>query len=146
MVGEVVRGDRHDTNNVFQHGYVMLNLPDLEGYKPPVAWISKHCNSGSLASDFVCFVDDHQIVAEGRECIIEAGHDICTHESYLGMQDALRKLQALGGFRQQGAWAGACAFNEEGLGVVMLTLQEKWDCLKKCCRFWLDVLRQARQP
>ncbi len=103
----------------------MLNLPGLEGYKPSVAWISKRRSDGPLASNFVCFVDDQRILGEGREQVVAAGHAISSRKSYLGIQDALRKLRAPGGSRRPGAWAGACVFNEEDVGIVTLTLQEK---------------------
>jgi hypothetical protein len=88
---EIIRGDRHDPDNAFQYNYVMLNLPGTEGYKPSVAWISKRRTDGSLASDFVCFVDDQRISGQGRERVLVAGHAISSQESYLGIQDALRK-------------------------------------------------------
>jgi len=58
---EIIRGDRQDTTNAFQWKTILLNLPETKGYRPALAWISKQRNDGSLASDFVCFVDDLQI-------------------------------------------------------------------------------------
>jgi hypothetical protein len=55
---EIIRGDRHDTTNAFQWTTLLLNLTGTKGYKPALAWISKQRNDGSLASNFVCFVDD----------------------------------------------------------------------------------------
>jgi hypothetical protein len=55
---EIIRGDCHDLDNAFQWHSIMLNLPGTKGYKPALSWISKRQNDGSLASDFVCFVDD----------------------------------------------------------------------------------------
>jgi hypothetical protein len=137
---EIIRGNRHDPDNAFQYNYVMLNLPGLEGYKPSVAWISRRWSDGSLARDFICFVDDQQISGEGRERVVIAGHAISLRESYLGIQDALRKLRAPGGSRRPGAWAGACVFNKEDVGIVTLTLQEKWDRMKSCCRHWHAIV------
>ena len=73
---EIIRGDRHDSDNAFQYNYVMLNLPGTEGYKPSVAWISKRRTDGSLASDFVCFEDDQRISGQGQERVLAAGHAI----------------------------------------------------------------------
>ncbi len=73
----------------------------------------------------------------------EAGHAISTRESYLGLQDALRKVQAPEGSRTPGVWAGANVCVEEGMGVVLLTLQEKWDCMKDICWKWLSLLEQG---
>jgi hypothetical protein len=32
---------------------------------------------------------------------------------------------------------------EKDVGVVLLTSQEKWDCLKTICRQWLELLEQG---
>jgi hypothetical protein len=32
---------------------------------------------------------------------------------------------------------------EEGLRVVVLTSQEKWDQLKSICSFWLEIINQG---
>ena len=74
---------------------------------------------------------------------MEAGHAISTRESYLGLQDALRKVQAPEGSRTPGAWAGANVGMEEGVGVVLLMFQEKWDCMKAICLKWLSLLEQG---
>jgi hypothetical protein len=130
---KIIRGNRHDPDNTFQYNYVMLNLPGLEGYKPLVAWISKRRLDSSLASNFICFVDNQRILGEGREQVVVAGHAISLRKSYLGIQDALRKLQAPGRSRRPGAWAGAFVINKEDVGIVALTSQEKWDRMKNCC-------------
>jgi hypothetical protein len=137
---EINWGDRHDPDNAFQYNYVMLNLPGLKGYKPLVAWISKRRSDGSLASNFDCFMDDQRILGEGRERVVTTGHAISLCESHLEIQDALRKLQAPGGSRRPGAWAGACVFNEEDIGIVTLTSQEKWDRVKSCCQHWHAIV------
>ncbi len=67
----------------------------------------------------------------------EAGHTLSSREAYLGIQDALRKLRAAGGTFYPGAWAGVVVFNDEKLGLVVLTSQEKWDKLKSICNKWL---------
>jgi hypothetical protein len=55
---EIIRGDHHNPNNAFQWHFILLNLPGTKGYRPLLSWISKHRKDGSLASDFICFVDD----------------------------------------------------------------------------------------
>jgi hypothetical protein len=138
---DVIRGDRHNPSNPFQWDYVKLNLPGTWDYNPSQAWISKRRLDGTLASNFVCFVDDQQITGQGQDRVIAAGHAINSIENYLGIQDALRKLRAAGGTRRPGAWAGASVFNEENVGVVMLTSQEKWDRLKEICQHWHAVIQ-----
>jgi hypothetical protein len=92
---------------------------------------------GRLIGKQLClFLDDQRILGEGREQVVAAGHAISLRESYLGIQDALRKLGAPGGSRRPGTWAGACVFNEEDAEIVTLTLQKKCDRMKSCCRHW----------
>jgi hypothetical protein len=127
---EIIRGDQHDPDNAFQWGYILLNLPGTREYKPSMAWASKRRTDNSLATNHVCFVNNLRITAKGQERVAEAGHTISTRKSYLGLQDALRKLRSSGGTRQPGSWAGAAVYIKEDLGVVMFTSQEKWDCMK----------------
>jgi hypothetical protein len=42
-----------------------------------------------------------------------------------------------------GAWVGANVCAEKNVEVVLLTSQEKWDCLKTICRRWLKLLEQG---
>jgi len=144
VVEEVVRGDRYDPNNALQWGYIMMNLPGMKEYKPYMAWVTKRRADGSLASDYLTFVDDLRLAAEGRRRMAELGHTISTREAYLGTQDALRKLRSAGGTRRPGARAGAAVYVEDD-GVVVLTSQEKWDRMKAICQHWLDVINEGHE-
>ena len=137
---EVIRGDRHDEENAFQWHSIRLNLPGLIGYQNNDAWLSKRRKDGSMASDYVQFVDDQRLAAAGEKRMLEAGHTLSTREAYLGIQDALRKIRGAGGTRYPGAWSGSVVFNDEKLGIVILTSQEKWDRLKLTCAKWLAKL------
>jgi hypothetical protein len=137
---EIIRGDRHDTTNAFQWTTLLLNLPGTKGYRPALAWISKRRDDRSLASDFVCFVDDLRITGQGSQRVREAGHAISSRQSYLGIQDALRKLRSPDGTRRPGAWAGVNVCVDEDRGVVVLTSQEKWDRMKAICEYWRGIL------
>jgi hypothetical protein len=137
---EILKGDRHDPGNAFQFNYVRLNLPGTPGYDPSVAWLSKQRCNGSLASNFVCFIDDQRITGEGSERVVEAGHTLSSQEAYLGLQDALRKIRSHDGTQTPGAWVGACVVVEEGVGVAVLASQDKWDKMKAICKFWLGQL------
>ena len=66
----------------------MLNLPGACGYKPGQAWITKRRANNSLASSFVCFIDDQRVTGMGSDRIREVGHAISTREAYLGLQTA----------------------------------------------------------
>ena len=142
IVEEVIRGDRRDSSNAFQWEYVKLNLPGTRSYDPSLPWITKRRNDGTLASDLVDFVDDERIVGHGSERAREAGHTVSTRESYLGLQDALRKLRPV--TREPGAWAGVVVHNDPHLGIVVLTSQEKWDKTKAICQHWMNVLGEGK--
>ena len=86
---EIIRGNRHNTTDAFQWMTLLLNLPGTKGYRPALAWISKQRNDGSLASNFVRFVDDLRITGQGSQRVQEAGHVISSRQSFLGIQDAL---------------------------------------------------------
>ena len=49
-------------------------------------------------------------------------------------------IRGAGGTRYPGAWLGSVVFNDEKLGIVILTSQEKWDRLKLICAKWLARL------
>jgi hypothetical protein len=83
----------------------MLNLLGTRLYNPSRAWITKLRAENSLASNFVCFVDNQHVTGHGSQWAKEAGHAISSRESYLGLQDALRKVRATEGSRTLGAWA-----------------------------------------
>ena len=78
-----------------------------------------------LASDFVTFVDNLRVVAQGQARVAKAGHTISIKEAYIGVQDALRKLRAAGGTQRPGSWAGSSVCVEDDKGVVVLTSQKK---------------------
>ncbi len=113
-----------------------LNLPGTKEYNPSEGWLTKRRKDGTLASDLVDFVDDERVVGSGEDRVREAGHALSTRESYLGLQDALRKLRPA--TRQPGAWAGVVVHNEPELGIVVLTSQEKWDRTKAPVYLWND--------
>jgi hypothetical protein len=50
---EVILGDRHDPNNVFQWQRLVLNLPGMPTYDPSRSWICKVREDGTLACAFV---------------------------------------------------------------------------------------------
>ena len=140
---EVIRGDRYDECNAFRWKSVVLNLPGLAVYCPSKPWLYKIRQDGSMASDFVSFMDDQRICASGESRVNEAGHTLSTRESYLGIQDALRKWRAAGGTRRPGAWAGTVVYNDEDLGITVLTSQEKWDRVKSICKKWLTAIEEG---
>jgi hypothetical protein len=141
---EVIRGDQRDHQNAFQWESLMLNLPGDPSYSLLQAWITKHQADNCHERNFVCFVDDQRLTGKGRERILEAGHALSTRESYLGLQDALRKFRYPKGSKQPGAWAGVNVEVGKDGSVVVMTSQEKWDRLKAVCSYWLGELRAGR--
>jgi len=138
---EVIRGDRLDGNNPFRWDHIELNLPGCPNYQPARSWISKRQVHGKLASDIVVFVDNKRLAGSGSDEVKEAGHAASTRESYLGLQDALRKWRSAGGTRTPGAWAGVLVVHiDKKKGILVLTSQEKWDHMKSICRHWLELL------
>ena len=118
---EVIQGDRRDHWNTFQWESLMLNLPGDPCYSPLQEWISKRRADNSRASDFVCFVDNQRLTGKGSERILEVGHALSTRESYLGLQDALRKVRYPEGSKRPGAWAGVNVLIKEDGSVAVMT-------------------------
>jgi hypothetical protein len=89
---EVMRSNQNNYNNAFQWSNLMLHLPGTRGYNPSGAWITKMQTDNSLASNFVCFVDNQRVTGHKSRRVREVGNAISTRESYLGLHDALRKV------------------------------------------------------
>ncbi|EJK69370.1 hypothetical protein THAOC_09382, partial [Thalassiosira oceanica] len=89
-------------------------------------------------SDFATFVDDQRVMGGSHERVKSAGHAISTLESYLGIQDALRKVRHFLGSKFAGAWAGVVVLNDEEKGIVQLLSQENWDKMKRIIDKWLS--------
>ncbi len=137
---ETIRGDWHDHINAFQWNSIMLNLPGTPGYQTSTEWISKRRADNLLASNMVYFVDDQHVTGSSEERVREAGHTLSTRESYLGLQETLRKVRAPKGVRQLGAWARANVYIGDNGEMMVLTSLEKWEQLKTICSHWLGIV------
>ena len=115
----------------------MLNLPGTEAYNPSLPWVMQRRADNSMASVLTCFVNDQRVTGDGGTRVVEAGHALSTRESYLGLQDAPRKLRHPEGSKHPGAWAGVNVVIKEDGSVAVTVTQEKWDRLKAICRHWL---------
>lgn len=142
---EIIRGDRQDSDNTFQWEEVAMNLPGTGDYDPTRGWIARLRKDGTLATDYVCFVDDQRFAGGSNERLVACGHRVSTRKSCLGIQDALRKLRASGGTKHPGSWAGVVVINDDELGLVILTSQEKWDRMKQIIRKWLARLEAGEK-
>jgi hypothetical protein len=63
---------------------------------------------------------------------------MATRQSYLGIQDAARKVRPAS--RSPGAWAGVVVHVDPHAGVSTLASQEKWDRMKKIFQDWNNIL------
>jgi hypothetical protein len=134
---EVIRGDRKDSTNPFQWYSVKLNLPG-PGYDPTMAWVMKLREDSRLASDLFTFVDDVRLTGATEELTWQAGHTLGAKQAYLGIQDAARKVGECS--QQPRAWAGAVVHVVPGIGVCVLTSEEKWNKLKVIIEKWLSLV------
>ena len=62
VIDEVIFGDKHVSENIFQYQYVELNLPG-EDYKPRQQRVTKGTFKEMLAVDAFTYIDDQQICA-----------------------------------------------------------------------------------
>ncbi|KAL3815391.1 LOW QUALITY PROTEIN: hypothetical protein ACHAXA_010996 [Cyclostephanos tholiformis] len=136
---EVIRGNCREQNNPFLWEGIMLNLPQTREYVPSSAWITKMRTDNLLASDFVCFVDDQQVMARGSLQVKEAGH---LEGELPWASRCFAENPAADGSYTLGAWAGANVCIEEPEGVILLMSREKWNRLKSTCNKWLKHLNQ----
>jgi hypothetical protein len=103
---EVIRGNRHDPNNVFRWHSVVLNLLGSEDYDPSRPWVAKYqMEEGVLAADLFIFVDDLRPTGPSREDAWKAARKAASTLSFLGIQDAPRKRRD--SVQRPGAWAGS---------------------------------------
>lgn len=135
---EICKGDRHDPSNPFQWKAVRLNLPGSPGYDPSITWVSKLRDDGRIACDIFTFVDDERVTGPTEKLAWDAAHTMAAKQSYLGMQDAGRKVRP--GSQTPGAWAGAVVHVVRELGVCALTSEDKWAKLKAILTKWKERL------
>jgi len=127
---EVVRGDRHDGQNVFGWTYVHWNLPGQDDYDPALPWISKAKalpdDVVQLAADLFTFVDDCRPTGSTSKEAWLAGRRTDSVINWLGCQDAPRKRRDTR--TDPGAWARAL-IRAEG-GAYALVSDDKWQKFK----------------
>ncbi len=134
-----IRGDRHDQTNVLQWDRVVLNLPGSPGYSPSLGWVYKvHCD-GSLASDFLIYVDDVRTMGCSAEDCRLVSRRVASLINFLGLQDAARKRREPS--LTPGAWAGSFVNTSDGFVSVAIS-QERWDKAKGIL-FWIQEQLQA---
>jgi hypothetical protein len=152
VVEEVSKGDRRQSSmgddgrdqNPFQWETVKLNLPGSKGYDPCDSWITKRRKDGRIACDVFTFVDDERVTGPDAELTWQASHALASTQSYLGIQDAVRKARPCS--QAPGAWAGSVVHIAPELGVCVLTSMEKWARMKGILRKWEAALLPSSPP
>ena len=125
---EVCKGDRHQTEkgldnkelNPLLWDYIHLNLPGTDGYIPTFSWVSKMRKDGQIACVLFTFV---YMVGPPEELTWQAAHILAAKQSYLGIQDDVRKVRPCS--QTPGVWLGSMVYVVEKLGVCVLTSEEK---------------------
>jgi hypothetical protein len=118
-------GDTTQEDNPFGWVRIHENYPCTPDYDASLPWLMKIRSDGKIACDKVVYVDDGRIVGPTKEAGRQAMRKLCSGLSHLGVQDAVRKRRPVGQ-KATGAWAGTLA-KADGIKLVKLTLQEKWD-------------------
>jgi hypothetical protein len=152
VVEEVCRGDRHEQGvgsdgkelNPFQWERVNLNLPGSETYDPCQPWIVKTRADGRKACDMHSFVDDERVHGPDQNLTWQASHVLAAKQGYLGVQDAGRKARLSS--KTPGAWAGSIVHVVPGLGVCVLTSNNKWKKMKSILEKWLTQVSSRQSP
>ena len=148
---EICKGDRFETGigrdgkelNPFQWDVITLNLPGSTDYDPRYSWIVKRRKDGQTACDLFTFVDDERVVGPSEELTWQASHMLASKQSYLGIQDAARKVRPCS--QTAGAWAGAIVHVVDQLGVCVLTSKEKWSKMRGILEKWRTALLDIHQ-
>ena len=84
------------------------------------------------------FVDDERVTGPTEELTWQAGHALASKQSYLGLQDASRKVRPCS--QAPGAWAGSVVHISPALGVCVLTSREKWTKMRGILLKWRKAL------
>jgi len=134
-----IRGDRHDQTNVLRWDRVVLNLPGSPGYSPSLSWLYKVRCDGSLASDFLIYVDDVRTRGCSAEDCRLVSCQVASMINFLGLQDAACKRREPSLTR--GAWAGSIVKLSDGFVSVAIS-QERWDKTKGIL-LWIQEQLQA---
>jgi hypothetical protein len=124
--------------NPFQWASVRLNLPGCKEYDPSISWCTKVREDGRTACDTFTFMDDERFTGPDADLTWQASHALASTQSYLGLQDAGRKVRPCS--KSPGAWAGSVVHISPDLGVCVLTSRDKWVKMKGILAKWKKAL------
>jgi hypothetical protein len=88
---ELIFGDRNDATNVFWYARVGLNLHGSPAYNPSRTWVYKSQETGVIAADVHCYVDDVRVTGPSEQECWPASQPVSSVLASLGIQDAMRK-------------------------------------------------------
>ena len=141
---DIIRGDRSQEGNPFEWDSVILNLPGSEEYKPDDPWVYRwNSRLNKKAAFFGSYIDDIRSGDSSREAVDRTTHVIASKINYLGQQDAARKRRR--GSKEPGAWSGAMMLSEDGKGLFVSCLPEKWNKVKTILDRWIRSGTEARE-
>ena len=131
----MLKGNRHDPNNVFRWERVVLNLPGMSNYTPRKHWVYRVRADGVLAADLFIYIDDLRPTGPSKRECWAAAHQVGSRLTWFGLQDAARKRRKAS--QQPGAWAGT-VIHTDGEEVCVLVSQEKWDKTRR----WIAWMKE----
>ena len=99
---------------------------------------------GRIACDLFTFMDDERVTGPDEELTWQASHVLASKQSYLGIQDAGRKVRPSS--KTPGAWAGAIVHVLPKLGVSVLTSNKKWTKMKGILGKWWNRVTTQECP
>ena len=137
---EEAHGNPTMQSNVFCWERVELNLPGSLLYSPVKPWVSKRRKDGTLAADFVSFVDDIRPTGPTEMNARQASQVVAKESAHRGIQDAARKPRDVS--QTPGAWAGSVVHTTDSL-VTSMVEQTKWDKTKVKLQWALSRLDEG---
>lgn len=139
---EFIRGHPSEPGNPFGYDQVRLNLAGTPEYDPSKPIVQRsNSATGTLAANFVVYIDDIRICgASLRECV-RAARRIASRCNYLGIQDAARKRR----FPSQtpGVWSGAKSSSSEH-GLYTSTTLAKWTKGRDLVEGWIKEIKDNK--
>jgi len=90
FMDEVIRGNPKEPTNVLRWSTVKLNLPGSPNYQPHLAWVHRAREDGSLACDFITYVDDTRTCGNSKLEARSVSRVVASQMNWLGIQEAAR--------------------------------------------------------
>jgi len=119
----------------------VLNLPGMSCYTPCYTprkpWVYRVRADNVMAAGLFIYVDDLRPMGPSRREYWAAAHQVGSHLTWFGLQDAARKRRKAS--QKPGAWAGT-VIHTDSEEVCVLVSQEKWDKTRK----WISWMKDHK--